>query len=106
MELPHTPRHRRSKSPRRAAPEGVPHDPSALRGITQRSRVTNGNQLFVELRNGNSSWTRRLRDLIADAASDLGGSDVISAAERVLVRRAAMLTLQCELMEQRWAENG
>jgi hypothetical protein len=48
---------------------------------------------------------RRLRDLIADHISDLGGQDLISSAEMILVRRAAMLTLQLEMMEQRWAQN-
>jgi hypothetical protein len=46
---------------------------------------------------------RRLRDLIADHASDLGGPDAISQAEKILVRRASMLTLQLELMEQAFA---
>ena len=49
---------------------------------------------------------RRYRDLIADHVSDLGGKDAISEAEKVLVRRAAMLCLQTELMETRWAENN
>jgi hypothetical protein len=35
--------------------------------------------------------------------ADLGGADNISQAEQVLVRRAAMLTLQLEMMEHRWA---
>ncbi len=48
---------------------------------------------------------RRLRDLITDHVSDLGGKDALSAAEMALVRRAAMLTLQLELMESRWNEN-
>lgn len=46
---------------------------------------------------------RRLRDLIAAHTSDLGGDDFISEAERRLIRRAAMLTLQLELQEHRWA---
>lgn len=48
---------------------------------------------------------RRYRDLIAAQVSDLGGSDTISEAEKVLARRCAMLTLQLEMMEQRWADN-
>ena len=42
---------------------------------------------------------RRLKDLCADFYSDYQPE---SAAERSLIRRAAMLTLQCELMEARW----
>ena len=40
---------------------------------------------------------------MAAHTSDLGGEDYLSEAERRLVRRAAMLTLQLELMEHRWA---
>jgi hypothetical protein len=48
---------------------------------------------------------RRLRDLCSDHTSDLGGEARLSAAELVLIRRASMLTLQLELMEQRFAQN-
>lgn len=48
---------------------------------------------------------RRLRDLVVAHESDLGGEELISEGERRLVRRAAMLTLQLELMDQRWAAN-
>jgi hypothetical protein len=76
----------------------------ALPPLTRRSRVTNGKRMFVELQDTNSAWARRLRDLNALLISDLGGNDACSEAEKALVRRAAMLTLQCELLEQRWAE--
>lgn len=55
---------------------------------------------------GRSQWMRRLRDLIAAHVSGLGGEDALSTAERALVRRAAMLTLQLELMESRWNETN
>lgn len=42
--------------------------------------------------------------MITDITSDLGGVDNVSEAEKVLVRRAAMLTLQSEFMEHRFAE--
>ena len=67
-----------------------------------RSAVTNGTMLFADI-DHRSSWMRRLRDLIAAHTSDLGGHDLLSEAERVLVRRASMLCLQLELMEHRWA---
>jgi hypothetical protein len=44
--------------------------------------------------------------LIALHTSDLGGSNAISESEKMLVRRAAMLALQCELMEQQWAADN
>jgi hypothetical protein len=68
--------------------------------------VTNGKRLFLALRDGNSLVSRRLRDLISIHTSDLGGPDVCSESEKMLIRRAAMLTLQMELMEQRWAEKN
>src|SRR5262245_12948148 len=77
-----------------------------LAPLTRRSGVTTGKRLFMALRDRNSVWSRRLADLIALHVSDLGGSDAISEAEKVLVRRAAMLSLQLEMMEQKWAANG
>lgn len=70
-----------------------------------RSAITNGSALLHDV-DGRSQWMRRLRDLIADHVSDLGGEDALSAAEMALVRRAAMLTLQLELMESRWNETN
>jgi hypothetical protein len=49
---------------------------------------------------------RRLRDLTADIVSDLGGEELISTGELALIRRASMMTLQLEMMEQRWTENN
>jgi hypothetical protein len=73
--------------------------------------VSNGRSLYVKLNPGeefneNSAYARRLRDLIAAHVSDLGGVAACSEAERVLIRRAAMLTLQMELLESRWTQNG
>lgn len=68
-----------------------------------RSAISNG-ALLTNL-DHRLPWARRLKDLIGDITSDLGGPDNISEAERVLVRRAAMMTLQAELMEQRFSQN-
>jgi hypothetical protein len=82
------------------------HKRIALSQVAFRSAVTNGTSLFVDSRlDQRSSMCRRLRDLIALHVQDLGGTDNVSEAEQRLVRRAAMLTLQLELMEQRWAAN-
>jgi hypothetical protein len=70
-----------------------------------RSAISNGSVLLDDL-DHRSSWARRLRDLIGAYTSDLGGNSNISEAERVLVRRASMLTLQLELMERHFALNG
>ena len=70
-----------------------------------RSAVSNGSTLFIDRIDERGAWARRLRDLIADHLSDLGGIEAASHGERLLVRRASMLALQLELMEQRFAEN-
>ena len=65
-----------------------------------RSSISNGSSLLAHL-DHRSAWARRFADLI----SDLGGVDAVSPAKKVLVRRAAMMTLQLELLEQRFALN-
>src|SRR4051812_43339579 len=70
-----------------------------------KSAITNGSALLHDV-DGRTQWMRRLRDLIAAHVSDIGGEDALSAAETALVRRAAMLTLQLELMESRWRETN
>jgi hypothetical protein len=45
------------------------------------------------------------KDLIADHLSDLGGLATTTISEQALVRRAAMLILQCEMLEAKWAAN-
>jgi hypothetical protein len=67
-----------------------------------RSAITNGSRLLQDL-DGRSLWARRLRDLIKGHTADLGGADAVSQAEQVLIRRASMMCLQLELLEQRWA---
>lgn len=68
-----------------------------------RSAISNGSALLSDV-DHRSTAMRRLRDLISDHAADLGGD--LSTAEMALVRRAAMLQLQCEMMEARWSENN
>lgn len=71
-----------------------------------RSALSNGTTLFggdVDLR---GSWVRRFRDLLHGYHSDLGGEDFLSEGQRALVRRAAMLQLQLEMIETHWAETN
>ena len=68
------------------------------------SAITNGSAILDQV-DHRSAWMRRLRDLIDAHTSDLSGDDNISSGERSLIRRAAMLTLQLEMMETRWAAN-
>jgi hypothetical protein len=63
-----------------------------------RSRVGNGSELLSGI-DGRSATYRRFRDLVADIAGDLGGVDRLSELERQLIRRAAMLSAECEKME-------
>jgi hypothetical protein len=70
-----------------------------------RSRVTNGSVLVPGV-DGRSPWIRRCKDIIASHISDLGGIDNCSAAERSLVRRCAVLTVELEALEARFATAG
>ena len=54
-----------------------------------KSAISNGTRLFIDGLDGRSALARRYRDLVAEFVSDLGGADVISAAQRAIVRRAA-----------------
>src|SRR4051794_16161684 len=80
--------------------------PSEVTQSKLRSCISNGTSLLAGDVDHRSAWMRRLRDLIADHTSDLGGEDNISEAERRLIRRSAMLCLQLELQEQRWATDA
>ena len=70
----------------------------------QRSAIANGKLLpGIDQRSG---WVRRCKELLADHLSDLGGADNTSTAERSIVRRASVLTVELELMETKFAEAG
>ena len=62
------------------------------------SALTNGKFILAGT-DHRSAWMRRLRDLVQAHISDLGGDDVISHSERMLINRASMLALQLE----RWS---
>lgn len=66
---------------------------------TTRSRVTNGSSRFVKPVDGRTMEARRFRDVLAGIVSDLGGSDVLSEGQVQLARRAALMSVQCEVME-------
>ena len=68
----------------------------------QRSRITNGSALLPGV-DGRSPWVRRCKDVIAAHLSDLGGEDNTSAAERLIIRRASVLTFELERLEARFA---
>ena len=70
-----------------------------------RSKVTNGKVLIAGV-DQRSQWIRRCKDVIAAHLSDLGGEANTSAAERSLVRRCAVLTVELELLEAKFAMAG
>jgi hypothetical protein len=71
----------------------------------QRSRVANGSALLLGV-DGRSAWVRRAKEIIAEHLSDLGGTDNTSAAERSIVRRASILTVELERLETKFAAAG
>jgi hypothetical protein len=69
-----------------------------------RAAVTNGSSILNDV-DHRSAWMRRFRDLLHAHQSDLGGDECLSEGQRSLLRRAAMLEIQCELLEQKFANN-
>ena len=68
------------------------------------SVLTNGRHLLANV-DHRTAWMRRLKDLVANHVSDLGGDDCISHSERMLVNRASMLVLQLEMLDSKFADN-
>ena len=66
----------------------------------KRSRVGNGKKLVAA--DGRTAHGRRFRDLFDDICGDLGGLDQLSEGQKQLVRRAAMLSAECERQEALW----
>src|SRR5271170_739260 len=71
----------------------------------QRSRITNGSALLPGV-DGRSAWVRRCKDVITSHLSDLGGEDNTSAAERSIIRRASVMTVELERLEAKFAVAG
>jgi hypothetical protein len=84
-----------------AAADALARPPAPAHGRKRpRSAVTSGRQQFV-LGDPNSAWARRFHDLCQGHVSDLGGRPNISEAQFALVKRAAGLQVELELMEGR-----
>jgi hypothetical protein len=90
------------------AAEIVTDLPTARRSLTRakksgRSRITNG-KAFVLGTDGRNPWIRRCKDIAAAHTSDLGGESAISEAQRSLIRRISILTVQSEMLESKFAQ--
>jgi len=70
-----------------------------------KSRITNGTSFLPGI-DGSSPWVRRAKDLIHLHLSDLGGWDATSAGERAITRRVAVISVELENLEARFATNG
>jgi hypothetical protein len=69
-----------------------------------RSKITNkGHILGLDNR---GTWPRRLRDVIALFCADCGGASVLSEAKLAVIKRAAVLVVELEQRELRFAEHG
>ncbi len=65
-----------------------------------RAAVSNGSNILGPDIDHRSASARRYRDIVDDLTNDRGGEGAVSEAERLLIRRAAMLALQLEMQEQ------
>jgi hypothetical protein len=68
----------------------------------QRSRITNG-KLLPGIVDERSAWVRRCKDVIASHLSDIPDA---TAAERSIIRRASVLTVELERIEAKFATAG
>jgi len=63
-----------------------------------KSAVTNGHRLHV-VAPGDTRWSRRFRDVLAQIISDISGPENLSEGQRQLARRCATIAIACERME-------
>jgi hypothetical protein len=77
----------------------------AARGDPLKSRVTNGKILIAGV-DQRLPYVRRCRDILREHIADLGGADNCSAAERSIIRRASVMTVELERLETKFASAG
>jgi hypothetical protein len=70
--------------------------PIARTSTTNRSAVTNGSKLLVGI-DGRSPTARRFRDLVHAYKAEIGGD--LSQTEMAMIKTAASLAIQAELMQ-------
>ena len=72
----------------------------AQRPLSVRSAVTNGTRLLDGV-DGRSARARRFRDLVLSYSAEIEGADALTEVERMMVRQAATVTIQCEALQAR-----
>src|SRR4051794_4131392 len=78
----------------------IPREPKT------RARMSNGVAMLSTNVDGRSVWARRLRDLISMQYSDLGGEDNVTESEKAIIRRAVVLMIELERLEEVFATAG
>jgi hypothetical protein len=71
----------------------------------QKSAVSNGTRLLPGTDN-RSPWVRRCKDIMDDLTSDRGGVAEVTSAEASIIRRCAVLSVELEALEVKFAEAG
>jgi hypothetical protein len=79
--------------------------PVDLSSRSLRSALTNGTSIFGRNIDHRGPRVRRLRDLLHLHQSDAGGISNISENEKSLIRRASVIELQLEIMEERFMQH-
>jgi hypothetical protein len=69
---------------------------------SQKSAVTNGSRLLLSNDN-RGAWARRCKDIMEDLTADRAGVENVSAAEASIIRRSAVLSVELELLENKFA---
>ena len=72
---------------------------------TNKSAISNGTRLLPGIDN-RSVWVRRCKDIMAQLTSDRGGASECTAAEASVIRRAAVLSVELESLEVKFAKAG
>jgi len=83
-----------------------PHPNSGLNprfADTITCRPAYGPGRFLPGIDGRSAWAKRVRFFIAQHLSDLGGLENCSEAEKSIIRRASVLSIEMERLERRFA---
>lgn len=71
----------------------------------QRSKLGNGSATLLGAKDERSVYVRRIKEIVADHVDDRGGVESMSASEKSLIRRVAVMTIELEKLETRFAED-